>query len=175
MSSFTYDWPYIGLGAALVLAALLATDVLRGDRSVSRWRDLVWLARAGRWPIPPTSSRSTASTHQAATTDSVAPSARPWAFLAGPAAALLGRRWPSIALGYFSIPFVNFFAHVGPGVAKHAYNPGQVTAIVLLLPLSLWAFYVALDRYRLGWRAVIATCGGNRAACDSHGIAGRFS
>ena len=26
-----------------------------------------------------------------------------------------------------------------------------------VLPLSLWAFHVALSRYRLGWRAVIAT------------------
>ena len=78
-------------------------------------------------------------------------------WLAGPAAALLGRRWPAIALSYFAIPFVNMFAHVGPSLAKGAYNPGEATAIVLFLPLSLWAFHVALGRYRLGWRAVIAT------------------
>jgi len=78
-------------------------------------------------------------------------------WLAGPAAALLGRRWPAIALSYFSIPFVNLFAHVGPSLAKGAYNPGEATAIVLFLPLSLWAFHVALARYRLGWRAVGAT------------------
>jgi hypothetical protein len=28
---------------------------------------------------------------------------------------------------------------------------------VFFVPLSLWAFHVALSRYRLGWRAVIAT------------------
>lgn len=28
---------------------------------------------------------------------------------------------------------------------------------MLFVPLSLWAFHVALCRYRLGWRAVIAT------------------
>lgn len=28
---------------------------------------------------------------------------------------------------------------------------------MLFAPLSLWAFHVALSRYRLGWRAVIAT------------------
>ena len=32
-----------------------------------------------------------------------------------------------------------------------------MTAIVIFVPLSLWVFHVALSRYRLGWRAVIAT------------------
>lgn len=63
-------------------------------------------------------------------------------WLAGPAAALLGRRWPAIALSYFSIPFVNMFAHLGPAIAEGGYNP-DATAIVLFLPLSLWAFHVA--------------------------------
>jgi VanZ family protein len=34
---------------------------------------------------------------------------------------------------------------------------GLLTAIVIFLPLSLWVFHVALSRYRLGWRAVVAT------------------
>jgi hypothetical protein len=32
----------MGWGAALLLALLLATDLLRSDLRVSRWRDLVW-------------------------------------------------------------------------------------------------------------------------------------
>ena len=32
-----------------------------------------------------------------------------------------------------------------------------MTALTIFLPLSLWVFHVALSRYRLGWRAVIAT------------------
>ena len=87
--------------------------------------------------------------------------------LAGPAAALLGRRWPLVALSYFSIPFVNLFAHLGPALTHGAYNPGLVTAIVLFLPLSLWTFHVALTHYRLGWRAVIATVA---AGVVLHGI-----
>src|SRR5512139_349657 len=47
MFSFTYVWPHMGLGAALLLALLLATDALRSDRTVSRRHDLVWLAWAG--------------------------------------------------------------------------------------------------------------------------------
>lgn len=37
----------MGVGAALLLTLLLATDLLRRDRSVSRWRDIVWLAWGG--------------------------------------------------------------------------------------------------------------------------------
>ena len=44
MFAFYLVWPYMGLGAALLLALLLTTDALRSDRTVSRWRDLVWLA-----------------------------------------------------------------------------------------------------------------------------------
>ena len=37
-------WPFIGLGGAIVMVAiLLATDTFRGNTTVSRWRDPVWL------------------------------------------------------------------------------------------------------------------------------------
>ena len=38
-------WPFIGVGGAIVMVAiLLMTDTFRGNASVSRWRDPVWLA-----------------------------------------------------------------------------------------------------------------------------------
>ncbi len=46
MFAFTYVWPYMGLGAALLLALLLCTDALRSDLTVSRGRDL-GVARLG--------------------------------------------------------------------------------------------------------------------------------
>ncbi|MPZ32868.1 MAG: HXXEE domain-containing protein [Rhodospirillales bacterium] len=189
MYSFDYVWPYMGLGAALLLALLLATDLLRSNRGGSRWRDLVWLTWLGTLaylvhqfeehgvdangaeyafrdflcgffgfadpkacPLPP-------SVITAVNVAAV--------WLLGPAAALLGRRWPLIALSFFSVPSVNLVAHVASAVAEGAYNPGVFTAIVLFLPLSLWAFYVALAHYRLGWRAVIATVA---AGIVLHGI-----
>ena len=179
MFSFTYVWPYMGMGAALLLALLLATGLLRSDRSVSRWQDLVWLAWAGmlvylvhQFEEHGIDAEGRHYAFRAFLCGSVGfadpkTCLVPYSFitsvnvaavwLAGPAAALLGRRWPALALSYFSIPFINMFAHVGPGLVNAAYNPGEVTAIVLFLPLSLWAFYVALTRYRLGWHAVIAT------------------
>ena len=37
-------WPFIGVGAAIVMiAVLLWTDAFRANLAVSRWRDLVWL------------------------------------------------------------------------------------------------------------------------------------
>jgi hypothetical protein len=40
MYSFDYVWPYMGWGAALLLALPLAIDLLRSDKTVSRWHDL---------------------------------------------------------------------------------------------------------------------------------------
>ena len=179
MLSFTYVWPYMGLGAALLLALLLSTDLLRSDRSVSRWQDLVWLAWAGmlvylvhqfeEHGIDAEGRHYAFRAFLCAGVGFADPKTClvPYSFitsvnvaaiwLAGPAAALLGRRWPALALSYFSIPFINMFAHVGPSLANAVYNPGEATAIVLFLPLSLWAFHVALRRDGLGWRAVIAT------------------
>ena len=37
-------WPFIGVGGAIVMfAILLLTDTFRGNTTVSRWRDTVWL------------------------------------------------------------------------------------------------------------------------------------
>lgn len=50
--------------------------------------------------------------------------------LAGPRRALVG----AAALG---IPLVNTVMHVGPALATWTYNPGVVTAVLLLLPLAV--------------------------------------
>jgi hypothetical protein len=47
MYSFGYVWPYMGMGAALLLALLLATDILRSGKTVSSWRDIVRLTGLG--------------------------------------------------------------------------------------------------------------------------------
>jgi len=177
--SFTYLWPYMGAGAALLLALLLATDLLRSDRNVSRWRDIVWLAWAGTWiylvhqfeehGIDAVGGHYAFRGFMCASLGFANPATCPVPFsfitsvniaavwLAGPAAALLGRRWPAVGLSFFSIPFVNAFGHLVPAAIAGAYNPGVATSIALFLPLSLWAFHVALGRPDLGWRAVVAT------------------
>ena len=179
MFSFTYVWPYMGLGAALLLALLLCTDSLRSDLTVSRWRDLVWLAWAGtlaylihqfeehgidalgatyafraemcrNFGFPDVQACPIPFSFVTAVNISVV-----WVF--GPATALLGRRRPELALAFFAVPIINAVPHIVPAAALGHYNAGLVTAIVIFVPLSLWVFHVALSRYRLGWRAVIAT------------------
>jgi hypothetical protein len=179
MFSFTYVWPYMGLGAALLLALLLTTDALRSDLTVSRWRDLVWLAWAGMLAYLIHQFEEHGIDMQGATyafrgemcRNMGHPDAQtcpiPFSFVNavnitcvwvfGPVTALLGRRWPGFALAFFAIPFVNTLIHLIPVVTQGAYNAGLLTALVFFVPLSLWAFHVALSRYRLGWRAVIAT------------------
>jgi hypothetical protein len=179
MFAFYLVWPYMGLGAALLLALLLTTDALRSDLTVSRWRDLVWLAWLGtlaylihqfeehgidalgatyafrgemcrNFGFPDVETCPIPFSFVTAVNISVV-----WVF--GPATALLGGRWPELALAFFSVPIINTIPHIVPAVAQGTYNAGLVTAIVIFVPLSLWAFHVALSRYRLGWRAVIAT------------------
>ena len=167
------------LDAALLLALLLTTDALRSDLTVSRWRDLVWLAWLGTLAYLIHQFEEHGIDALGATYAFRAEMCRNFGFpdvqacpipfslvtavniivawLFGPATALLGRRRPEPALAFFAVPFVNTLMHVGPAVAQGAYNAGLVTAIAIFLPLSLWAFRVALSRYRLGWRAVIAT------------------
>lgn len=179
MFPFALVWPYMGLGAALLLALLLCTDALRSDLTVSRWRDLVWLAWAGMLAYlihqfeehGIDAEGATYAFRSAMCTNFGFPDVQacpiPFSFVTavnvplvwvfGPTTALLGRRRPELALAFFSVAFVNILAHIGPAVALHAYNAGLLTAIVVFLPLSLWVFHVALSRYRLGWRAVIAT------------------
>jgi hypothetical protein len=179
MSSFGHGWPWIGLGAAGLLLVLLATNALRSDRSVTRWRDMVWLT----WAVVLAYLLHQFEEH------GIDAQGRAYAFrgfmcaeigfadpgscpvpiafittvniaavwIAGPISALLASRWPVIGLSFFAIPAGNLFAHLIPAVLAQSYNPGLLTALVLFLPLSLIAFAAAMTRYHLGLRAVLAT------------------
>ena len=176
---FSHLWPWIGLGLAAMLLLGLGVGDMRGDRAVPRTRDMVWLAWAATAAYllhqfeehgidargAPYAFRGTlctsfgfASAAACPIPDSFITAVNiPVVWLAGPIAALLGRRWPAIALSYFSVPTVNAFAHIGPAFATGSYNPGLLTAVLLFLPLSLWTLWVALRRPDLGWRMVAAT------------------
>ena len=49
-----------------------------------------------------------------------------------------GHLFPTLAMA--GITLVNGLSHIGLGIAKQAYNPGLLTAIVIFLPLAI-AFY----------------------------------
>ena len=149
MFAFYLVWPYIGLGAALLLALLLTTDALRSDLTVSRWYDLVWLAWLGtlaylihqfeehgidalgatyafraemcrNFGFPDVQACPLPFSFVTAVNISVV-----WVF--GPATALLGRRRPELALAFFSVPFANTLMHVGPAVALGCSPASQLS------------------------------------------------
>ncbi|MBS7545373.1 HXXEE domain-containing protein [Ancylobacter oerskovii] len=182
MPSFAHGWPYIGLGLAAALLFALAFADLRGDRSRPRLRDPVWLAWAAmaaylihqfeehgidaegahyafRGMLCGTFGHADAASCPIPPAFITAVNI-PVVWVAGPAYALLGRHRPALALAFFSVPAVNAVAHIGPALAERSYNPGLLTAALLFLPLSLWAFRVALATPGLGARAVIATLAG---------------
>lgn len=179
MFAFAYVWPWIGIGAAGLLLILLTTDALRSDRSVSRWRDIVWLTWAGTFVylvhqfeehgIDAQGAVYAFRGFMCAEFGFADPKACPVplsfitavnipaVWIAGPLSAMLAARWPVIGLSFFAIPAVNLFAHAVPAVLSQSYNPGLLTALVLFLPLSLIVFAAAVSRYHLGARAILAT------------------
>lgn len=180
--AFSHLWPWIGLGLAAILLLALTIGEMRGDRAVPRTRDMVWLAWAATAAYllhqfeehgidargAPYAFRDALCARFGFAGAAACPIPEsfitavniPVVWLAGPIAALLGRRWPAIALSYFSVPAINAFVHIAPALATGNYNPGLLSAVLLFLPLSLWAFWIALRRPDLGWRMVAATIAG---------------
>jgi|GraSoiStandDraft_49_1057285.scaffolds.fasta_scaffold168824_2 hypothetical protein len=179
MFAFAHVWPWISLGAAGLLFLLLATNALRGDRGVSRWRDIVWLTWAAALAcllhqfeehgVDVDGKAYAFRAFMCAEIGLPDPRACPvplsfitalniaTVWVAGPLSALLAKRWPVIGLSFFAIPIASVFAHLVPAIVLQNYNPGLVTAIGLFLPLSLIAFSAAVTRYHLGVRAILAT------------------
>ncbi len=179
MFDFGHLWPWIGLGAGSLLFVLLTSNALRSDRSVSRWRDIGWLAWAAvcayllhQFEEHGIDAQDRAYAFRGALCvqlgfGDAATCPVPVAFItavnvpavwvAGPLSALLAARWPVVGLSFFAIPATNLFAHAVPALTSQSYNPGLVTALALFLPLSLLAFAAAITRYHLGVRAVLAT------------------
>jgi hypothetical protein len=164
-------WPWWGLGVAALLVVLLVfTDWFRADRSVPRSRDLAWLA----WlPVPvymihqfEEHGVDLVGRHYAfrgSLCEMLGYGARcpipdsfitavnlPLVYLSLPLAALLGRRRPLVALSAFAVSTVNAVAHIGPGIVLGRYNPGMLTAILLFVPVSIWAIRLAVTRYKVG-------------------------
>lgn len=178
MLPFSHLWPWIGLGLMLILLFGLIRGDLRGDRSVPRTRDIVWLtwAATAAYMLHQFEEHGVDAqgVHYAfrgalCATFSFADPAEcrvpesfitavniPVVWIAGPVCALLGRQWPAIAFGYFGVLAINSIAHIAPAIAGGGYNPGLLTSVLIFLPLSLWTMWVALQRPGLGIPAIAA-------------------
>ena len=177
MTWFDWAWPWIGAVAAVVLLILLfTTDKLRSDKSVSRWRDITWLAWVaacaffvhnleeygidllGNWhEFPNTFVRQM---HADTSKGGLPPTAFFTAinmsavWFTGPVAALLSKKHRLVGLAVFGMMFENALSHLG--ALSTGYNPGTFTSAVLFLPLFFWTVYACFGRGRMAYRGLFA-------------------
>jgi hypothetical protein len=181
-SWFDLAWPWIGsIAAGLLLILLLGTRRLRSDLSVSRWRDPLWLSwlpvpvymihnieeygvdllgrthdfpdalcstlGLGRYPdcpVPP-------SFFLAVNISLI--------WIAAPVAALLGRRHPLIGFIFYGLLITNGVTHVIPMLLGRGYNPGALTAMILLLPSFFWVAHTCFGPGRISYMALAVIVG----------------
>lgn len=175
-------WPWVGLGiAAALLVVLFCSNLFRSDRDVPRYRDLAWLA----WLAVPMYLVHQFEEHGIDVLGQVyafrgslcgmlgfpdiltcpVPVSfitavnLPLVWIAIPLSAMLGRRRPLVALSAFAVPAVNAMAHIAPGILRGRYNPGLGTAILLFVPVSIWAIRIAMTRYGIDRRGVAVVAG----------------
>jgi NAD(P)-dependent dehydrogenase (short-subunit alcohol dehydrogenase family) len=166
---FDLAWPWIGLGlAAMLLFLLFATDRLRANVGTSRWHDPGWLswlapatymihqfeeygidAQGVRFAFPDLLCVSVGMPPYPAC---FLPEALfvsiniPGIWIAGLVCGLLSRSHPFVGLGLYAIHFTNALSHLGVALSSGAYNPGALSAALILLPVSLWVAYACFIR-----------------------------
>ena len=182
---FDLAWPWIGLGFAVILGALLATGLLRSDRTNPRWRDLRWLSFLAVvvylvHNVEEYGISATGTLH--AFPDSLCellgqpeypacaiPPASylmvnlPLVWVAAPVAALLSRRLPLMGLTLWGVIGVNALVHIVPAIVRGEYDPGLVTAVILFVPLTAMTAVAAFGRrgsYRRRAALLLLAAGG---------------
>lgn len=182
---FDLAWPWIGLVFAIALVILLlGTNMLRGDRSLPRWRDLRWLSflAVAVYLVHNVEEYGIAADGVLhAFPDSLCgvlgqpdyPGCGippvfylfvnlPLVWLAGPIAAVLSKRRPLAGLTLWGVIGVNAIVHIVPAVLRREYDPGLVTAVVLFVPLTALVAVAVLGprgRYRRPAAAVLLGAG----------------
>ncbi|WP_424814438.1 HXXEE domain-containing protein [Roseococcus sp. YIM B11640] len=174
---FDLNFPWIGAAAAAVLLALLfGTGLLRADLRKPRWRDPSWLSWMGvvayllhnveEYGIDLLGRRHRfpADFVQALNLPPYPDSPVPPLFflavnvtafwVAAPLAALLSRRHPLVGLSVYGIIIVNFFAHLLPLLGRAEYGAGLLTALTVFLPLSIWTIHACFGPGRMSYRAL---------------------
>jgi hypothetical protein len=178
MNWLNTSFPWIGLaGAAVLLVLMFATNRLRSDPGISRWKDLTWLSWAAtvvyllhnveEYGVDLFGRTYAFPTVMCAMFGYAPPPACPvppafftsvnvpMFWLIGPVAALMSKRHPLVGLTLYSVTSVNLVAHVAGGIATGAiYNPGWLTAVFLFLPLSAWMVHALFGKGRLSYRAL---------------------
>ena len=163
-------WPFLGgAGAIVMVALLLLTDTFRGNTTVSRWRDPVWLGwlavplylvhQFEEYSLPVWGFGRYSIQDMVAKNLGYPPYPDcpiPLAFypvvnialmwFGAPLAAYLGRRNVLIGLSFWGLIFANGLLHTFGGVKAGDYNAGMWSGAVLFIPLSVWVIYASAIR-----------------------------
>lgn len=76
----------------------------------------------------------------------------------GLAAAEVGWKAPAFALGFAALVLINaVFFHILPSVQARHPNPGCFTAVLLYVPIGIWAYAAAGDDGRLSFGVVVGS------------------
>lgn len=176
---FERHWPWIGLVAAVVLIILIfCTNIFRGRRDVSRWRDpvsLSWLmmvaymlhnfeeygldaeGRAFRFPATACHAFGFSCLQACPFVPSFFVSVNvPFVWVVLPIAALCCRRNPAVGLAGAGLLLTNGMSHVVGLLTPMGYSPGTLTAAVILIPLGVWVFATCFGQDKLLARPHIA-------------------
>ena len=163
-SMFFHVWPWIGLGAAIVLLILIfCTDFLRSDKSRSRWFDpaiLAWLGAVAYMLHNVEEYGVDMYGNQQSFTilmyQLMGVRISELAFLAcnlcfvwivGPLTAVFVRKgYYRMAAGMTIIELINGLSHIGQAFNLGCYNPGLLTSCVVFVPLCCWTLYVLYFR-----------------------------
>ncbi|MES1989581.1 MAG: HXXEE domain-containing protein [Pseudomonadota bacterium] len=170
-------FPWIGLaGAALLAGLMFASNQLRGNMNVSRWRDPVWLAWFGMFAYlihnveeygVDLSGQPHAFPDALCTNLGLGPFPAcplphafflavnlPMFWIVAPLAGLLARRHPLIGLTTYSVIFINALVHIAPMIARQSYNPGALSALLIFLPASFWVARTCFGKNKLSHKAL---------------------
>jgi Protein of unknown function with HXXEE motif len=186
-SKWDLGWPWMGLGAAVVILVLMfATNEMRSRAAVSRWWDPVWLSWlavpmyllhvfeeyshdvfgrvyfiAGQVCIaqgyPPYPDCPIPTLHWPLVNIALV-------WVAAPLAAYLSRRNIVIGLTFYGFILFNGMLHVVTALVQgsDAY-PGVVTGVLLFIPISLWVIYVCLKSGVMNAKALAVSYAGGIA------------
>lgn len=177
-SWFALNFQWIGFAIAIVLLLLLFfTNVLRGDLSISKWKDYTWISWLGmviylihnveeygfdlfgrqhEFPNQICTLLHTMNSASNCPSSSYFLAVNVTAFwVLAPLCALISKKHPFAGLAVYAIIFVNTFFHIMPLIATRMYNPGFVTTILLFIPISIWLIKGVLGNGAYRKRAIL--------------------
>lgn len=174
-SLFFQVWPWMGLGAAIVLILIASlTDLFRVDLNIERFRDpswLAWISVVGYmlhnveeygidlFGVTMSFPKLMASLMGGNVSELAYLSCNIGAiWIVAPILAYLSRKYKGIAPSFAIFMLVNAIVHLRAYFII-GYNPGLFTALVIFIPVGLWNIYICYGKGKISLGKCIASFG----------------